>query len=170
VKEDNMSIEKKRIDMKTAAAVLEKLNDMAEDDHRVSLGRFVTLNFEVLSRSISRSRKSIRHIYEHLKAGGLDVGTYHGFRSACYRAGLRRRPKQSVISFQESSSGVETLKEVQESQKVETAAKTREERKTEMSKHKLALPPVFLPGGVEAIIDPETGAKCFEIKSQKESE
>jgi hypothetical protein len=168
VKGGNMSIEKKRINMKTAAPVLEKLNGATEDDHSVSLGRFVAINFEVLSRSISRS--GVRHIYEHLKAGGLDVGTYHGFRSACYRAGLRRRSKRSVTTFREPSGGVETSKEVQEHQKVESATKTKEEHKTEMNKYNLALPPVFLPGGVEAIIDPETGAKCFEIKSQKESE
>jgi hypothetical protein len=166
-----MSIEKKRINMKMAAPVLEKLNDAAEDDHSVSLGRFVVINFETLSRSISRSGKNIRDIYEHLKAGGLDVGTYHGFRSACYRAGLRRQTKKSAISFQEPVRGLKASKEAPESQsqKAGAAAKTREERKTEKNKYS-ALPPIFLPGGVEAIIDLETGAKSFEIKSGKESE
>jgi hypothetical protein len=167
----DMAIEKKKIDMKTAALVLDKLNDAVEDDHSISLGRFIAINFEVLSYSISRSGKNIRDIYEHLQAGGLDVGTYHGFRSACYRAGLRRRaPKRPTISFQESARGVKASKEVQELQKIEAAAKTGEDRKTGISKYNPALPPVFLPGGAEAIIDPETGAQCFEIKSKKESE
>jgi hypothetical protein len=167
-----MFAEKKRIDLKTAALVLEKLNDAeeVENEDSVSMGRFVAVNFEALSRSVLRPGKNIRLIYEHLKAEGLDVGTYHGFRSACYRAGLRRRPKRSSISIQEPVGGVKASKEGQESQKTETAAATKEERKPEKSKYNPALPPVFLPGGVEAIIDPETGAKCFEIKSQKESE
>ena len=165
-----MNVEKKRIDMKAAAQILERLGDTAEDNSDISLGRFVTLNFEVVSRFLSRSGKNVRHVYEYLKTNGLDVGTYHGFRSACYRAGLRRRPKKSVLSSQEPANGMKTLREVQELQKAEIAVKTKEERKLEKSKYNPALPPVFLPGGVEAIIDPETGAKCFEIKSKEESE
>jgi hypothetical protein len=165
-----MSIERKRIDMKAAAQVLEKLEDTAGNDTDVSMGRFVVMNFEAFSRFVSHPGKNVRHIYEYLKAGGLDVGTYHGFRSACYRAGLRRRTRKPVISSQESVDGLKIPREVQKPPKAENMAKTAEERKAEKSKYNPALPPVFLPGGVEAIIDPETGAKYFEIKSKKESE
>jgi hypothetical protein len=165
-----MSIERKRIDMKAAAQILEKLEDSAEEDTDVSLGRFVAVNFEALSRFVSYPGKNIRHIYEHLKAGGLDVGTYHSFRSACYRAGLRRRTKKSAFSLQELVNDVKTPTERQEAPKTKNMTRTAEERRAEKSKYNPALPPVFLPGGIEAIIDPETGAKCFEIKARKESE
>jgi hypothetical protein len=55
----------------------------------------------------------------------------------------------------------ESEKVREESPKSENMSK--EEHKTKQSKYNPALPPILLPGGVEAIIDPETGAKRFEI-------
>jgi hypothetical protein len=39
------------------------------------------------------SGKSVKQIYEHLKATEQDVGTYHSFQTLCCRAGLRQRDK-----------------------------------------------------------------------------
>lgn len=58
---------------------------------------------------------------------------------------------------------------IQKPQQAENLAKS-EKHKTGQSKYNPALPPVILPGGIEANIDLETGAKFFEIKSGKESE
>jgi hypothetical protein len=124
------------------------------------------MNINVFSRCIRSSGKNIRNIYEELKASGLDVGTYHGFRSACYRAGLRRQQKRRVPVLQKLADSVKNLKEVQGTQgkeRMEGVTATFEECRPGVRKHNSALPPVILPGGIEAIIDPETGAKRFAI-------
>jgi hypothetical protein len=159
-----MLIEKKEIDTKAAAPLLKKLENASKRDHVVSLGKFVAENCGVFARS----EKNVREIYEYLKAGGLDVGTYHSFRSSCYRAGLRRRSKRA-LTMPEKRTGSSGTEAVRTSSRVEGREGTKEHRG---GKGRLtsALPPVYLPGGVEAIIAPETGAKRFEIKSGKESE
>jgi hypothetical protein len=155
---------KKKIDVKAAASILERLNDAAKDDSLVSQQRFVIMNFDVLSRFVRHSGENVRTVYEYLKAGGLNVGTYHGFRSACYRAGLRRRVKNRAPVPEESPDGV---RRIRESQKAEGISKTAKERGAGAGRRNPSLPPVYLPGGVEVTIDPESGAKYFEIKSGK---
>jgi hypothetical protein len=156
-------IEKKRINMRTAVSIIEKLEHLAKDDNIVSLRRFVAVNFDVLSRLVRYSGKNIKTLYEDLKASGLDVGTYHGFRSACYRAGLRRRPKRRVTVFQEPADIFKKMQSPQASPKNSGVTSASNDCEPEVSKYNPALPPVILPGGIEAIIDPETGAKRFEI-------
>ena len=157
---------KKKISLKAAAPIMEKLDD---DEDIVSLGKFVAIHFE----AFSRSGKNLKQIYEHLKTGGLDVGNYHSFRSACYRAGLRQRkpkvtakgnesPKNVQAKAQEKARTPAEIGETHETDKSSNLGKE-EERKGKVSKYNPFLPPVMLPGGVEAFIDPETGGKSFEI-------
>jgi hypothetical protein len=171
-KRRNPTIEKKKIDTRAAGSLLEKLDSVTRDNSIVSLRRFIALNLDTFSRFIRFSGGNVRTLYEYLKAGGLDVGTYHGFRSACYRTGLRRRTKKNVPVLGEGVCGTKNPARLRARQKEEGAAATVESGDGSI-KHNPTLPSVYLPGGVEAIIDPETGAKCFEIKSgktEKESE
>jgi hypothetical protein len=159
----NMKNKKKKIDMKTAVLILEKLERTSKDDNIVSMRKFIAVNCDVLTRLVRYSGKNIRNIYEDLKASGLDVGTYNGFRSSCYRAGLRRWPKKHGTKFQDPSKIIKNLERPQAPEKARIAASKSNERGPGVSKYNPALPPVMLPGGIEAIIDPESGAKRFEI-------
>lgn len=161
---DINKIEKKKVDMRAAVQVLKKLENFAKDDNNiVSLRRFVTVNLDVLSRLVQFSGKNLRNIYEDLKASGLDVGTYHGFRSTCYRAGLRRRQKRRLPVLQEPAGSVKNPQKIQEPKGKGDVTATSAERRPGVSRYNPALSPIILPGGIEAIIDPETGAKRFEI-------
>jgi hypothetical protein len=154
--------------MEIASSILEEMKDAGEADV-VSLGKFIAQNIDSLD-ALSRSGKNVKQIYEYLKAKGQDVGTYHGFRSICYRAGLRQRTTKKTSAMREKSvkaQDIKGTKKVQGSPKLGNAI-SEDEHKGKGSKYNPALPPVFLPGGVEAIIDLETGAKCFEIKSERE--
>jgi hypothetical protein len=146
----------KKIDLKAAGVILEKLKEEMKDRNVVSLSAFIVMKRDELSHS----GKNLKELYEYLKAGGLDVGTYHGFQSACYRAGLRRRAgRTSAATVSQVSTEPE---KAQKPQQAESLGKS-EDNRARKSKYNPALPPIILPGGVEAIIDPETGAKRFEI-------
>jgi hypothetical protein len=167
-----MLINKKKISLKTAGPIMEKLDD-SEDI--VSLGKFVAIHFEILSRS----GKNLRQIYEYLKANWLDVGEYHSFRSACYRAGLRQRtPKTAALggtrknvrpkaTEKEQPQALVEVRKAHEADKPGNLSKEGE-LKAKVSKYNPNLPPILLPGGLEAFINPETGAKGFEIESSKD--
>ena len=162
---------KKRISLRAAAPIMEKLDD---DEDIVSLGKFVAIHFEALSHS----GKNLKQIYEHLRAGGLDVGNYHSFRNACYRAGLRQRTPKAAVKVDESRKNVQAKTQEKTRAPVEIVGThetvkssnlgKEEERKNKVSKYNPLLPPIMLPGGVEAFINPETGGKGFEIESGKE--
>jgi hypothetical protein len=115
--------------------------------------------------TLSSSGKNLKELYEYLKAGGLDVGTYYGFQSACYRAGLRRGARKSSKTTKEAAENVNVQKEPEVSHEPQEAQNVGESEKgkAKTSKYSSTLPPVILPGGIEAIIDSETGAKRFEI-------
>jgi hypothetical protein len=53
-----MRIEKKKIDMKAGASILEKLNDPAEGESVVSLGKFIAENCNILRAPAKASGKS----------------------------------------------------------------------------------------------------------------
>jgi hypothetical protein len=162
-----MLIEGKKIDMKVAAPVLEKLVSPAENEI-VSLRKFIERNFYIFLRS----ERGVKAIYEYLKTNGLDVGTYYGFKSLYYRVKNRINSTTSSAEkipapVKKEPHPVEVEAEMAEKRETEASKKPREIQKPRESKYNPALPPVYLPGGVEAIIDPETGAKYFEIKSGK---
>ena len=164
-----MLIEKKEIDLDAAAPILEKLSDAVRAKRVVSLGKFVTMNFDIFFRSGG----SVKQVYEYLKTSGLDVGTYHSFRSACNRVRKQRRLNASM-AVKETAEGIKTTsqRETEMIFKAENSKDTVEKQKEgqknpqaqdKVSKYNPMLPPIILPGGVEAFIDPETGGKCFEI-------
>jgi hypothetical protein len=152
--------------METASSLLEKMKGTLEVAEVVSLGKFIDQNFDSLN-ALLHSGKTIKQIYEYLKAKGQDVGTYHSFRTIFYRAGLRHRePNVSSIRGRplentktQELTGVKKGQEPTKSKSVNRE----EDPRAKKSKYNPTLPPIFLPGGVEAIIDPETGAKRFEI-------
>jgi hypothetical protein len=152
--------------MDIASSLLEKMKDTLEKPNVVSLGKFIARNRDSLN-VLLRSGKSIKEIYEYLNAEGQDVGTYHSFRTVCYRTGLRRRDPAASAVQKNNLKNTKTQASVG-SKTVDNPPKPdnacgKEEHKANVSKYNPALPPVILPGGVEAIIDPETGAKRFEI-------
>jgi hypothetical protein len=156
----------KKINLKMGGILLEKLKEEAKDGIEVSLKTFIAMNLDALSSS----GKNLKELYEYLKAGGLDVGTYYGFQSACYRAGLRRWAKKSLKTPKEAveNVNVQPAKKSEVSHKPQEAKDTGESgvpetHKAKSSKYNPGLPPIILPGGIEAIIDLETGAKRFEI-------
>jgi hypothetical protein len=163
---------RKKINLKTGGKILEELKEETKDGIDVSLRAFIALNRDTLSSS----GKNLKELHEYLKARGLDVGTYYGFQSACYRAGLRQRVMR-VAASREPASNAKREKVLESTgqgrtQKPQQAKSPDqpENHKARQSKRNPVLPPVFLPGGVEAIIDLETGAQSFDIKSGKESE
>jgi hypothetical protein len=166
--EGPMFFEEKKIDMKVAASVLEKLGNSAENEI-VSLRKFIEKNFDIFLRS----GRGVKAIYEYLKTNGLDVGTYYGFKSLYYRVKRRinsTNPSAEKIApapIKKEPCPVEIEAKMAEKKEAEASKKSKEVQKPWESKYNPALPLVYLPGGVEAIIDPETGAKYFEIKSGK---
>jgi hypothetical protein len=135
---------------------------LEEEADVVSLGQFIIRNFDALS-DLFRSGKSVKQIYEDLKAIGEDVGTYHGFRTVCYRAGLRRRESKRSAIQKKSQENTKGSKELEKAQRPTKSGNSGDASIAKGSKYNPALPPVILPGGVEAVIDLETGAKHFEI-------
>jgi hypothetical protein len=159
-----MLIEKKEIDLDAAAPILEKLSNVVKAKRVVSLGEFVAINFDALFRSGG----SVKQVYEYLKGSGLDVGTYHSFRAACSRARKQRRANVSAIAKDTAESvKMKSSKEtevIHEAVKTDNAVSTKkDESAIKVSKYNSKLPPIMLPGGVEAFTDPETGGKCFEF-------
>jgi len=165
-----MFTEGKKIDMKAAASVLEKLDNPAENEI-VSLRKFIERNFDIFLRS----DRGVKAIYEYLKANGLDVGTYYGFKSLYYRVKSRINSANSStktivptsVKKESHPAGAEAKMTEKREAEAEVSKKSKEVQKPRESKYNPALPPIYLPGGVEAIIDPDTGAKYFEIKSGK---
>jgi hypothetical protein len=119
----------------------------------VSLRKFIAINFQ----AFADSGKTIREIYDFLKERQIDVGSFHVFRSLYSRVKKSRglKPDAPVRDPPPENAG---LKEHRPSESREKQKPFRNE-----SRYNPALPPVILPGGIEAIFDPETGAKRFEI-------
>jgi hypothetical protein len=157
---------RKEISLEHNAEIIEELlSTGAKTPETVSLRKFIDINFQ----AFTDSRKTIREIYDFLKEKKIDVGSFHVFRSVYskakkswslkHAAPVRNPPSRKFAAGSEEH----TAPESREPQKhlrneVETDA-----LKTKQSKYNPALPPVILPGGIEAMIDPETGAKRFEI-------
>ncbi|MDR0411548.1 MAG: hypothetical protein LBH75_06205 [Treponema sp.] len=167
-----MKIRKKEISMEQNAEVMKKLTEtkMAAPE-KVSLRRYIDINFEVFTQS----GKTTREIYEFLKRENIDVSSFQVFKSLYSR--VKRSRLQKSESPANASIPVKSASVPKRHAANETAPKPQPKSETQpesrwsgKSQYYPTLPPVYLPGGVEAIIDPETGAKRFEIKSAKDSE
>jgi hypothetical protein len=161
---------KKEISMKRNAEIMGKLMQDATESHEtVSLRKFIEINF----KAFIQSGKSTRYIYEFLKGEGIDVSSFQVFKSLYSK--VKKAWKQKITASAKFSALIESSSDLQESpmpceapKKSHLKRSALADHNTKQSKYNPALPPVILPGGIEAIIDPETGAKRFEIKSERE--
>jgi hypothetical protein len=148
---------RKEISLEHNTAIIEELLGIAAKvPETVSLRMFIAINFQ----AFTDSGKTIREIYDFLKEKKIDVGSFNVFRSLYSKVknSQNRKPATSAKGPPErsvSGSG-KTQKPLQDGGEADV-------NKPRQSKHSPALPPIFLPGGVEAIIDPETGAKGFDF-------
>lgn len=159
---------KKKLDAQAVALALKELEELPEYGNALSVRELIEGNFILLSQS----RKSIKDIYEFLKSKGLDVGSYEGFRRIYRRVRVRNEMGKNVRTVSNSGTTKAEGRECGHSlaepdgEKVK-GSKPNEGVKADDTDRKRvknpALPPIYLPGGVEAIIDPESGAKSFEI-------
>ena len=117
---------------------------------------FIRLNFQRL-KATGLSRRAV---YENLKLSGLELGSFEAFskcwsRNEAINASPSLKPQEEVMQRKESE------REVKQEVKPEIKASDEPKKKTNP-----ALRPIYV-NGVEVQIDPETGAKRFEIKSAK---
>lgn len=160
---------KKKLDAQAVALALKELEELSEYGNALSVRELIEGNFILLSQS----GKSIKSIHEFLKSKGLDVGSYEGFRRIYRRVRIRDETGKTVrtdsiagaTKMERRESGhssaepdAEKIKEPKSNKDVKADDTGRKKRINNP-----ALPPIYLPGGVEAIIDPESGAKSFEI-------
>lgn len=150
-------VTRKEISLEHNAEIIEELlSTGAKVPETVSLRKFIAINFQ----AFTKSGKSIREIYDFLKEKKIDVGSFHVFRSLYSKV-----KKTQNLKLTAPVRGPLDHGEL-ESRRTQIPFQNGGEadvNKPRQNKHAPALPPVFLPGGVEAIIDPETGAKSFEF-------
>jgi hypothetical protein len=161
-----MKFKKKEISLERNDEIMKRMMAMrtpSEKPENVSLRKFIDLNFQ----AFTNTGRTTREIYEFLKEENIDVGTFQVFKTLYSRV-KRLRSRQSANPVK--TSRIEEASSHPKEQASPGVEKKEgpENRKAGVSQYNPALPPVYLPGGVEAIIDPATGAKCFEIKSGKE--
>jgi hypothetical protein len=162
-----MEIRKRAICLEHNSEMMKKLMEAeATPVENVSLRKFIDINFQ----AFTDSRKTTREIYEFLKQENVDVGSFQVFKTLYSRVKRSRAQKSATLMKTPISGALSDSSKEQESleskvtpipQRAEKEGGAGEARR---SKYNPALPPVYLPGGVEAIIDPETGAKRFEIQ------
>jgi hypothetical protein len=161
-----MKFRKKEISLERNDEIMKRMMVMRTPSGKpesVSLRKFIDLNFQ----AFTDTGRTTREIYEFLKEENIDVGTFQVFKTLYSRV-RRGRRTANPVKIPEMTEAPNRSKE-QASPEAEKKEGP-ENRKAGVSQYNPALPPVYLSGGVEAIIDPETGAKCFEIKSGRESE
>jgi hypothetical protein len=157
---------RKEISLEHNAEIIgELLSTGTKIPETVSLRKFIDINFQ----AFTDSGKTVQEIYDFLKEKKIDVGSFHVFRSLYskvkrywklkHAAPVRDPPSEKFAANPEAHKAPE-LRELQKP--LQNEGET-DMNKTRQSKYNSALPPVILPGGIEAIIDLETGAKRFEI-------
>jgi hypothetical protein len=167
-------VTRRKLSLQHNAEIIEELTrTKTRIPETVSLRKFIDINFD----AFANSGKTILEIYDFLKEKNLDVSSFHVFRSLYSKVKTARRrnpalPKRAPVleelppKLKEQTQAQAIPEKVQNPLRegYETNARKDSPAQAKVSKYNPALPPVFLPGGVEAWIDPETGAKCFEIK------
>jgi len=141
----------------------------------VSLKKFIDINFQ----AFMNSGKTTREIYEFLKEEKIDVSSFKVFKTLYSKVKKSRShtfttPVRALVSEELPARSKEPTQAApgKEQKTVQNGGESGERKepqpKGKVSKYNPLLPPIMLPGGVEAFIDPETGGKSFEIKSGKE--
>jgi hypothetical protein len=150
-------VARKQISLEHNAEIIEELlSTGAKVPETVSLRKFIAINFQ----AFTDSGKSIREIYDFLKGKKIDVGGFHVFRSLYSKV---KKSQNMKFAFPVRDLSEHRALEPGKTQKILQDGGEADVNKPRQSKHTPVLPPVFLPGGLEAIIDPETGAKSFEF-------
>ena len=167
---------KKELRMEHNDEMIEKLlRSKTKVPTTVSLKKFIDINFQ----AFVNSGKTTREIYEFLIEEKYDVSSFQVFKTLFSKVKksksrvsvvpvkspnseeLSTRPKESTL--------VVPSKEPEILQNGGESDVRKEPRfQAKVSKYNPMLPPIMLPGGVEAFINPETGGKSFEIESGKE--
>jgi hypothetical protein len=142
-----MAAEKKEITLERNDEVMTRLLELEKKaPPSVSLTRFIDMNFSVFADS----GRTTREIYEFLKDENIDVSSFKVFKTLYSKVKKSRERANSALIT---------------SAPMKSVPVTSVPIKLQTPRGALSMPPVILPGGVEAMIDPETGAKNFEIKS-----
>jgi hypothetical protein len=153
--------EQKKIDLDKGMEALTHLDEVPNPI--VSARQFVILNFDTLQRS----GKTLKALHDFFTSKEIDVGTFESFR-AVYNSVKRARKSQPV-----ELASLEPIPEKPTKPKKSAPAPPTEDTGTVKTPKRLpglGLRPVFLADGTEIEIDPDTGARIFQIKSNKEAQ
>jgi hypothetical protein len=158
-------IAQKKIDLDKGREALTHLDEVPNPI--VSARQFVILNFDTLQQS----GKTLKALYDFLVNKGIDLGTFESFR-ADYNSVKRARGKNpgtpelleaipEKLAMPEKSAPAPPM---------EKNPKDTEAAKAPQRPRGVGLRPLHLADGTEIEIDPETGARIFQIKSNKNKE
>ena len=162
---------RKEIPVENNAEIIEELlQTNTKAPETVSLRKFIDMNYQ----AFACSGKTVQEIYDFLKGKNIDVSSFSVFRSLYSKvksshkqkleAPIRAQISEEIPAAPKESTQVVPGKEHKTSQNGgEPDARKEPQPNDKVSKYNPMLPPVILPGGIEAIIDPKTGAKSFEI-------
>jgi hypothetical protein len=161
-------IEKKEIELDKTREVVNRLEELTVTT--ISVRQFIIMYFDQL-RELQQSGRSLKAIYEFILANGIDVGTYGSFQAVYNR--IKRARKTNLVG-QASSEAILEKAEPEKPTKLGKSAPAPPTEDTGTVKTPKRLPglglrPVFLADGTEIEIDPDTGARIFQIKSNKEA-
>ena len=147
--------------MRFDVAEVEKVVSELEknEDLKISLSDLMRLNLQ----RFKKTGLSRRTIYERLTEGGLKLGTYDVF-SKCWTRVEKSGAFATAPIKTESPVKADKVEEAEREREVESKPEP-EEKAPEKPKRKPYT--IRAADGTELFVDPETGAKTFEIKSSK---
>ena len=161
-------IGKRQIDSKKGKEILARLNEIP--DPIISARQFIVMNFDELQRS----GKPLRALHQFLSNNGLDVGSYEYFQ-AVYNS-VKRSRKTNPAACSSLEANVEKIEPEKPTKPKNPAPapsmveKAKNENDVKKRPRGVGLRPLCLADGTEIEIDPETGARFFQIKSNKNKE
>jgi hypothetical protein len=163
-------IEKRQIDLKKGKEIMARLNEIP--DPIVTARQFIVMNFDELQQS----GKALRALHQFLLNNGLDVGSYEYFQ-AVYNSVKRSRKANPSGSGSSSSVAILEKGEPEKPTKPERTApelsmieKTKDGNDVKKRPRGVGLRPLCLADGTEIEIDPNTGARIFQIRSNQNKE
>jgi hypothetical protein len=153
-------IEKKKIELDKTRNIIDRLNEIPGPI--ISAQQFIVIYFDELQKS----GKSLKAIHQFLLANEIDVGTYESFRTVYGRLKRSRKKGSHALPIKPEKSKEPTKAAPPEAEKTKGA----EAEKAPKCLPGLGLSPIFLADGTEIEIDPDSGARIFQIKSNKEKQ
>ena len=164
---------RKKIDLGKAREIVARFNEIPSPI--VTARQFVIMHFDELRQS----GKSLDALHHFLLANGIDVGPFESFRTVYNSVKRARKNNLAASASSKQVSEPEQAVPVKtnpvepappaknpEPEKA-TPAKVGRPQDEEVGKNPKRLPygkrPILLPDGTEVEIDPETGAKVFNV-------